>query len=705
MNRRNFLGRTSLALGAAAGAPAATTAPRAVAPHADALTNAGGYEYWMVGNGLITAALQTVQSAEGGTHCGLLLSSPEHFCRKPASYLYHERNGLEGTRPAVFIDGKTYFPEPSGSRIDWEYPDGIPTVRIEWQAADCAITERLWCASDERVVIREIALRTGGKPHRELLILAPFISNRLYFDEYEEDAAAGVIAASGYRRLELFGLTQAKLGYRRLEFAASDAVVMWSIDHPAARVREKGLDKLRAETAAWWRSKGALTSNHAGLNHLFRQAQKGMRCAVARNGKMDGGPMQYNSEWVRDSVMVGCGATLAGMPEVGEAILERNLRRAVGEDGRTAEASSHRPDSIIELDQNGELLHALRLHWLWTGDDRLIRQYWPRIQKVADFVLGSAFGFPETGLVKNLREFWERSPGFGVREGYELAYQVWNVVGLEQAAEMALHKKDPDAAARWQQASQRMKQALLAHPKFALVEGGRFIKRRLATGEPQFLMEPPDRSILAEGMPLRFERVSYCDPDTTMALPVMLGLVDPSGDLARNTMASIEKLWNQRWSGGGYGRYDVTSEPDSPGPWPFATLFVMRAYAEMGDWDKVWRGVHWLLNVQGARAGTWLEFYGERPSPPLIPVSYIPWNWAEMMMFLVSHLLGVEPALTDVRIRPRLMPGVDKMDARLRLNGHILTLRVARDKGTPLPADGLRIARPTADVTVEVRCA
>jgi hypothetical protein len=38
------------------------------------------------------------------------------------------------------------------------------------------------------------------------------------------------------------------------------------------------------------------------------------------------------------------------------------------------------------------------------------------------------------------------------------------------------------------------------------------------------------------------------------------------------------------------------------------------------------------------------------------------------------------------------------------LNGHTLTLRVARDKGTPLPVSGLRIARPTSDVTVEVRC-
>jgi len=419
---------------------------------------------------------------------------------------------------------------------------------------------------------------------------------------------------------------------------------------------------------------------------------------------MDAGPMQYNGEWVRDSVAVACGATLSGMEQVGEAILERDLQRAVGEDGRTVDSSSHRPDSIIELDQNGELLYALHTHWLWTGNDRLIRTYWPRIQKVADFVLRPVFSFPETGLVKNEREFWERSAGYGVRDGYELSYQAWNVAGLEAASELARHLNDNTAAARWLEASRRMKQAMLSHPKLSLIEDGRFIKRRLPDGKPQWTMEPPDRQAMPPGMPLRVEKVSYCDPDTTMALPFVLGIADPASELARKTMEAVEKLWNQRWTGGGYGRYDVTSEPDSPGPWPFATLFVMRAYAEMGAWDKVWRGVDWLLNVQGARAGTWLEFYGERPSPPLPQVSYIVWNWAEILMFLVTHLAGVTPQPNGIRVRPRLAPGLDRMDAHLRVRGRMLTLRVSRDKGQTVPSQGLLLPYSDSDTTVDLRC-
>lgn len=67
---------------------------------------------------------------------------------------------------------------------------------------------------------------------------------------------------------------------------------------------------------------------------------------------------------------------------------------------------------------------------------------------MADFAPRPVFGFPETGPVRNQRELWERGPAHGVRDGYELSYQAWNVVGLEAAAEMACHRKDPTAP-RW----------------------------------------------------------------------------------------------------------------------------------------------------------------------------------------------------------------------------------------------------------------
>ena len=434
---------------------------------------------------------------------------------------------------------------------------------------------------------------------------------------------------------------------------------------------------------------------------MFRASGHGLRAAVAASGKMDGGPWGYCLEWVRDSCMAACGAALAGIPDLAEAILHRTLTRNISDNGAALDSSIRRPPETIELDQNGQLLHALYTHWVWTGDDSILRRHWPRIRATADFPLQPVFRDPQTGLVKNSREFWERSIPYGVLDGYELAYQAWNIEGWQRAATIATHLGDPASANRWLAASKLMRESFLSHPRFSFVRDGRFTKRILASGEPQLTFSPPNRESLPPGMPLRTEAVSYCDPDSANVLPIMLGIVDPASGVARRTLESMETLWNQRWDGGGYGRYHVTSEPDSPGPWPFPSLFIARAYLEAGDSEKVWRTLNWLAAAPGGRTGTWFEYYGPRPIPPLPPVAIIPWTWAEIVTLVVHHMLGVRPDPQGVTLRPRLLAGMDNVSARLRLNGHDLHLTIRRG-ATPQKQPALRIPRPTKDTSIEI---
>jgi hypothetical protein len=169
-------------------------------------------------------------------------------------------------------------------------------------------------------------------------------------------------------------------------------------------------------------------------------------------------------------------------------------------------------------------------------------------------------------------------------------------------------------------------------------------------------------------------------------LPVAWEFVDPAGRPARRTLASMETLWNQRWKGGGYGRYHVTSEPDSPGPWPFASLFVARAALEAGQPAKTRHVLDWLGRVPGGRAASWFEFYGPRPVPPYPQVGIIPWTWAEIVFLVVHHMLGVRPGADFLSLRPRLIPGVDRMDAELPLRDGRLELSVRRARRGEEPA-------------------
>ncbi|HLF20156.1 MAG TPA: hypothetical protein VI704_05165, partial [Bacteroidota bacterium] len=421
---------------------------------------------------------------------------------------------------------------------------------------------------------------------------------------------------------------------------------------------------------------------------------------------------QYNLEWVRDQSMVAAASAMAGQSEIAEALLRRILTRSVDETGKTVDASRHRPPETIELDQNGELLYALYTHWVWTGRDAIIREHWSKIKNVAGYVLQPTFMNPDVGLVKNTREYWERDAQFGVKEGYENAYQLWNILGLDMASKMASAMNDSLSSTKWLRASRQMKESYLGHPQFSLVDDGRFIKRRLAAGGVQRTFEPPNRKGMPPGMPLNVESVSYCDPDSASVLPIALEIVDAHSSLAQKTLESMEQLWNQRWSSGGYARYHVSSEPDSPGPWPFATMFIARAYLEAGNHEKVWRALQWLLEVQGGKAGAWLECFGDRPTPPLPPVGIVVWTWAELLAFFIHHMLGVRPSPQQMVLRPRLISGLDRVKAKVVVHGHSVALDLQRDpkeqwarvdgKRISLKNQALELPLPQKDITIEI---
>ena len=726
VKRRDFLRTVGIGTVAASvgfretGDAAQTDAPGEQKLHRDSQSRLPGVEYYFIGNGRIQLAVQSSPSQDEGTHGGLLLMSPEHFGRKTSSFLYHPERGLERSRCTIVAGGKGYEPQHAKATIARIYPDGIPTITIDWEAGSFRVHEEFFCPAQEAAFIRTVSLTNAGTDGSEATGIVYLYPNLMFFDEYASDRASGTLTANGYHRLQLFSPDTVTAGDRDLRIAfgsvppggTKKATFILTMDLPREEFNRRALEDIRLEAARYWTDRTTLDAGDNGLNHLFNSSKTGIRMAVADSGKMDGGIWQYNMEWVRDQSMVATAAVMLGQNDVAESMLNRMISRSVSESGSPVEASRHRPLETVEIDQNGELMSALWTHWMWTGNDAIIRQHWKKIGALADFVLQPFFRDPAIGLLKNSREFWERDTAFGVREGYELTYQLWNILGLTMAADMADHLNEKEKARRWRDASSLMKTSFLNHPKFSLVSDGHFIKRRLATGGVQTTFEPPNRKSMPPGMPLQVEKISYCDPDSADVLPIALGLVDPSSELSLNTLRFIETLWNQRWNIGGYGRYDVTSEPDSPGPWPFATMFITRAYLEAGNHEMTWRALRWMLNVQGGKGGAWFEFNGDRPTPPLPPVGIVIWTWAEIVMCFMHNLFGIRPTPQSLRIRPRLLQGVDGIMTRFPLRGKQLTLKVRRTatkqaamlNGKPVAISdgGIAIPYPAADAEIEL---
>ncbi len=688
--------------------------------HHDFRSDNPGNEYFITGNGHILAAIQSSPGERSGTHAGMLLMSSAHFGRKMSSFLFHPERGIQNSKFFLRIRDRAFSAQPGESRISWFRDEGIPMISIEWNAEGVEVHELMYCPINDPVVVRTIRVKNVGSAQQRVdgtILLYP---NLMLFDEYAVDRVNMSLTALGYHRLQMFCDGRATVGDRHMQISFGEVKpgetaavnVYLSVDQPREHVEVKGATQMKHETKEYWSKCATFDSSSDDLNKLFACAQTGIRAAVAKNGKMDGSIWQYNLEWVRDQSMVAIGSVMGGLPDVSTALINRMLEHSVDEEGGTVESSRYRPPETMELDQNGSLLYAIWMNTAWTGDDTIIREHWTKIKKVADYVLRPEFRDPAIGLLKNSREYWERDPGFGVKEGYEVTYQMWNILGLEKAAELALLMNDRASAKKWTEASRLMRKSFLSHPQLSQIEDGRFIKRRLPDGTVQRTFEPPNRGAMPPGMPLNVEKVSYCDPDASSSLPIVWGLVDPRSDVALNTLRSMEHLWNQRWDYGGYARYDVTSEPDSPGPWPFATMFITRAYHEAGDHEKVWRSLNWLLNIQGGNAGAWFEYYGQRPTPPLPPVGIVVWTWAELLMYFTHHMIGFRPGHNSLKVRPKHLDGIESLYGKMLVRGRTVTYNIHRTTDEPYAVVGgrrtglvdgtIEMPFPTEDTGVEI---
>jgi len=659
------------------------------AGHPDVRTRLAGVDYFFIGNGHLQAAVQVCTSGEG-TPLGLLVLDPDTFGPKRAALTCDPNTGLESTVVKVRLGDELFGPDPADLNAQWDTIDGVPAALVAWQAGAATVVEGFYCPDHKtsRLCRRiDVHLPAGGTD--EVTLLAD--------------------QAESYRERTL----------GRPRDGAATAHLVYEIvrrdDAAAVRTRWQHVGGVSPHTTRYWSGLTLVRTDDPDLDHVFGVARSQLPVAVDFRGRMDGSIWQYNLEWVRDQAHVAEALVMLGDRGLARTLLARLLDEFVSAGGDTVDSGRRRPAAEVELDQNGILLNALSTYVDWTGDLAIVADHWDKVSALAEFPLRDEFRHQPSGLLHNRREYWERHAIHGITDGMELMHQFWVAVGLRAAASMARLVKRSEAQ-HWELEAGRLEQSMLEHERYRLVEDGHLIKRRTVHGEWQRTVDIDPEIGLPKEIPLTADGEHFLDPDTSCALPIAHGLIDPRGDLAGNTLEYLEQLWNQSWEGGGYSRYHVTSEADSPGPWPFASLFVARAYAEAGDDARVLRVLRWLANKPGGRAGTWFEFDGWKPSPPCPQSGVTPWTWAEVVILYVHHLLGVRPDAHGITIRPLLLEGLDVIKASVTVRRRRLELTVLRapsagDRGGrvgskqyPWTENGVRLPLLESDVAVEIQC-
>ncbi|MDH4197559.1 MAG: hypothetical protein OEW05_09150 [Candidatus Aminicenantes bacterium] len=626
----------------------------------DVITRLAAVEYFFLGNGLLQAAVQTTRDRRA-TSPGLLIMHPDRLGPKRRALTLDPVLGLRPTLAAIAIGRALFRPAAKSLQVRWAERDGVPAVEAEWPAGPARVRECLLCPDRTFPrLVREIAVRN---------VSARRISVRV---------------RTGVGRRSVFETLSVAPGEAKT--LCVEYRITGGPEAPAVAVRTVPRLSVSRAAAAYWRSTADLRTGDLQLDHFYRAALTQLHAAVSKRGTIDGGLWQYNLEWVRDQAFIAMALTMTGQTVRAKTVLGRLLRRFIGPQGAPADSSRQRALEDCEPDQNGILLFALQNFLDWTGDGNFVLEHWEKIVLTADFLLRPTLRHEPSGLLHNRREFWERHSVHGIRDGFELAHQLFAVLGLRSAAALARSMGRRGKEKVWSEAAARIENAMLSSSRFALVERGRFIKRRAADGRVQNEVRPAPASGLPPATPLFTAGRHFLNPDSSAALPIAWELVDPRGRLAIRTLRDLERLWNQRWRGGGYGRYHISSEPDSPGPWPFASLFIARAAVEAGDGRKARRVLDWLGRTPGARAGTWFEFYGPRPVPPYPQVGITPWTWAETIFLFVHHVLGLRPGPDRVRLRPRFLPGQRRLEASFRVRGTTIRISLERIGAAERPA-------------------
>lgn len=698
-------------------APAPDSSAAVQRLHPDFVTYQPGIEYFYLGNGEIQGGVQFSPVPGEESFIGFTLMDPENFCRKWSTFLFSPERGFGNSRVGVTLGSEGVvgaakagmYPGVRGFSvgrdnfvsIGWEYPDAVPVVALAWNAGECGVKEEFFTCHEGALLFRRVSVTNRSAAAIRVQLSLSLYANFGLFTDIRTDEKTKSARAHGLASMSLLALDPRRTVFGRYDVrtdqgtiepgASAESVYVYAINDGERYLRTHPFPALWHTTSRAWKKRSSFGTGNAMLDRLYSVSRTELKSVISRSGRMDAGTWMYNMEWLGDHAMASEALLRAGFPDEARLLIGKNLHDSIGPDGRTIESGRFFGYDYTEIVQNGIMMFAVWNYVCWTGDTKLLRKYWPKIRLCGDFPLEKYFLDPANHLVHNKREFWERSDTYGIEDGFELAYQFWVSFGLGKGAALARLVGDAAAARRWEAASRAIQETMFNDPVFRFIEEGHLIKRRTRDGRWQREAVPPDRGKLPAGSPIATEEHSLLDPDTITSLPILFEMIPPDSPLAAGTLRYLDTIWNQRWEGGGFPRYNVTGEDNPPAPWPLASMLVARASAAAGQYDRMWRVLEWLDRTAG-RSGSWFERYAQSITPPMPPVGVVGWTWYEIINLCSQGIAGFRPEIDALTVKPRLPDRIDALSSTHTVRGAVVHVTVRRGAGTPRAmADGREI--------------
>ncbi|MDA8236228.1 MAG: glycoside hydrolase family 15 protein [Clostridia bacterium] len=334
----------------------------------------------------------------------------------------------------------------------------------------------------------------------------------------------------------------------------------------------------------------------------------------------------YGYCWGRDAAYITVAMEKAGYPELARKFYHW-ARKAQSPDGSWHQRhfinGHYAPAWGFQVDETGSILWGIWHHYQITGDEEFVRDFFPCIEKGAQFLIG--FLDEETNLAKPSYDLWEERIG---EHTYSSAAVYGGLMGAAQLAEGLGRLEEGE---RWRSYAALIKKGVenLYRPEL-----GRFlrgVKRQIPLVEYQE-RQARGEQVLATQNPKGYFTY-YLGHDETvdvslLGLSVPFGLLDPGDESLRRTVEKIEECLTSPV--GGIKRYENDNYIGG-NPWLLTTMWLGLYYCRLGQGQKAKELLMWA-------AGKHTELFllpEQADKHTGEPAWVIPLTWSHAMLVLL----------------------------------------------------------------------
>ncbi len=382
-----------------------------------------------------------------------------------------------------------------------------------------------------------------------------------------------------------------------------------------------------------------------------------LQAVVGKTGWVDNSIGRDGYSTLENSARVIFGLSVNGQFRLARKVIEHSLRHAENRSGESGISSPDRPGAA------GLLLRAVEEWAHWSGSLDYIDQNWSRLLRIVN---SSRENNEEkyNGLLYSRTGMWDQAKELESVPGFDIADQIYQILGERAAANLAGLVKHHGQAKRLYLDSQKHWRSVCHHPKFAFIRDGRFVSRIGLDGSP----------VVSRG--------SGPEPDINCILPLTWGLVKKSNPAVEKTFRDIESLERQGAGLPGFSNYIPADREQTN---PFAAVILARAGCEYERFDIVQKSLNWFTDTDLNNSSSWFNEYTQSPDIRDLDSGISPGVWAELLILLNRNIGGFRPSSYGFMVQPRFLPGMEGLMGTVFIQNRRVTVSFDIDNRIQTP--------------------